>query len=74
MGQAWLKEAKGYYDCAEERRIERERERWDRRMMWECPNMLKQIVYFFFFFNQITPHTATQATAGARDKAHVHAN
>ena len=43
LGQAWLKEAKGYYDRAKERRIERERERGDRRMMRECRNMLKLI-------------------------------
>ena len=43
LGQAWLKEAKGYYDRAKEKRIERERERDDRRMMRECRNMLKLI-------------------------------
>ena len=43
MGQTWLKEAKGYYDWAKEKRIEREREWGDRRMMRECRNMLKLI-------------------------------
>ena len=43
IGQAWLKEDRGYYDRAKERRIERERERGDRRMMRECRNMLKLI-------------------------------
>ena len=39
LGQTWLKEARGYYDRAKGRRIERERERGDRRMMRECRNM-----------------------------------
>ena len=43
MGQAWLKERRGYYDLAKEKRIERKRERGDRRMMRECRNMLKLI-------------------------------
>ena len=43
LGQTWLKEHRGYYDRAKERRIERERERGDRRMMRECWNMLKMI-------------------------------
>ena len=41
LGRAWLKEVKGYYDRAKQARIERERERGDRRMMRECRNMLK---------------------------------
>ena len=43
LGQTWLKEPRGYYYRAKERRIERERERGDRRMMRECWNMLKMI-------------------------------
>ena len=43
IGESWLKEARGYYDRAKERRIERERERDDQRTMRECRNMLQLI-------------------------------
>ena len=43
LGQTWLKEARGYYDRAKKKRIKKERERGDRRMMRECRNILKLI-------------------------------